>query len=59
MSFALEVARELGVVPSMVLCCGSAAALMGHMRLRELKERGYLPLSERYSTLSGTLSNLN
>jgi hypothetical protein len=39
MSFALEVARELGVVPSMVLCCGSAAALMGHMRLRELKER--------------------
>ncbi|RLN04611.1 hypothetical protein C2845_PM13G04590 [Panicum miliaceum] len=43
MSFALEVARELGV-PSMVLWGGSAAALMGHTRLRELKERGYLPL---------------
>jgi hypothetical protein len=43
MSFTLEVARELGV-PSMVLWGSSAAALMGHMRLRELKERGYLPL---------------
>ncbi|TVU42976.1 hypothetical protein EJB05_09403, partial [Eragrostis curvula] len=43
MSFALEVARELGV-PSMVLWGGSAASLMGHMRLRELRERGYLPL---------------
>ncbi|CAL5010402.1 unnamed protein product [Urochloa decumbens] len=43
MSFALEVARELGV-PSMVLWGSSAAALMGHMRLRELKQRGYLPL---------------
>ena len=43
MSFALEVARELGV-PSMVLWTSSAAALMGHMRLRELRERGYLPL---------------
>ena len=43
MSFALEVARELGV-PSMVLRGSSAAALMGHMKLRELKEGGYLPL---------------
>ncbi|WVZ94903.1 hypothetical protein U9M48_040732 [Paspalum notatum var. saurae] len=43
MSFALEVARELDV-PSMVLWGGCAAALMGHMRLRELRERGYLPL---------------
>jgi hypothetical protein len=43
MSFALEVARELGV-PSMVLWTCSAAALMGQMRLRELRDRGYLPL---------------
>ena len=43
MSFALEVARELGV-PSMVLWTSSTAALMCHMRLRELRERGYLPL---------------
>jgi hypothetical protein len=43
MSFALDVARELGL-PSMVLWGGSAASLMGHMRLRELQERGYLPL---------------
>ncbi|XP_062192728.1 linamarin synthase 2-like [Phragmites australis] len=43
MSFALEVARELGV-PTMMLWGGSAASLMGHMRLRELRERGYLPL---------------
>uniref|UniRef100_A0A453JNH2 Cytokinin-O-glucosyltransferase 2 n=1 Tax=Aegilops tauschii subsp. strangulata TaxID=200361 RepID=A0A453JNH2_AEGTS len=43
MSFALDVARELGV-PSMVLWACSAASLMAHMRLRELKERGYVPL---------------
>ena len=43
MNFALEMARELGV-PSMVLWGSSAAALMGHMKLRELKEGGYLPL---------------
>ncbi|VAI76174.1 unnamed protein product [Triticum turgidum subsp. durum] len=46
MSFALDVARELAVA-SMVLWGGSAASLMGHMRLRELKERGYLPLKGR------------
>ncbi|OEL37848.1 7-deoxyloganetin glucosyltransferase [Dichanthelium oligosanthes] len=45
MSFALDVARELGV-PSMVLLGFGAAALMAQMRLRELKERGYLPLKE-------------
>jgi len=43
MSFALDVARELGV-PSMVLVALGAAPLMAEMRLRELKERGYLPL---------------
>ncbi|KAL6840845.1 hypothetical protein ACP4OV_029371 [Aristida adscensionis] len=50
MSFALDVARELGV-PTMVLWGCSAAALMGHMRLPELKDRGYLPLKyESYLT---------
>ncbi|KAJ1267464.1 hypothetical protein BS78_07G058200 [Paspalum vaginatum] len=54
MSFALEVARELGV-PSMVLWGGCAAALMGHMRLRELKERGYLPLKDESCLTNGYL----
>ncbi|CAO2187143.1 unnamed protein product [Urochloa humidicola] len=54
MSFALEVARELGV-PSMVLWGSSAAALMGHMRLRELKERGYLPLKDESCLTNGHL----
>ena len=48
MSFALDVARELGV-PSMVLWACSAAALMGQMRLRELLQRGYLPLKGNVS----------
>ena len=43
MSFALGVARELGI-PTMAFWTGSAAALMTHMRLRELEERGYVPL---------------
>jgi hypothetical protein len=43
MSFALGVARELGI-PSMAFWGGSAASLMGHMRLLELQNRGYLPL---------------
>ncbi|PUZ50285.1 LOW QUALITY PROTEIN: hypothetical protein GQ55_6G046800 [Panicum hallii var. hallii] len=54
MSFTLEVARELGV-PSMVLWGSSAAALMGHMRLRELKERGYLPLKDESCLTNGYL----
>ncbi|KAG0522680.1 hypothetical protein BDA96_07G058500 [Sorghum bicolor] len=54
MSFALEVARELGV-PSMVLWTSSAAALMGHMRLRELRERGYLPLKDDSCLTNGYL----
>ncbi|CAO2168178.1 unnamed protein product [Urochloa humidicola] len=54
MSFALEVARELGV-PSMVLWGSSAAALMGHMRLRELKDRGYLPLKDESCLTNGYL----
>ncbi|XP_066325930.1 7-deoxyloganetin glucosyltransferase-like [Miscanthus floridulus] len=54
MSFALEVARELGV-PSMVLWTSSAAALMCHMRLRELRGRGYLPLKDDNCLTNGYL----
>ena len=43
MSFALDVARELGL-QSMVLWGCSAAALMGHTRLRELRDKGYFPI---------------
>jgi hypothetical protein len=43
MSFALGVVRELGI-PSVMFWGSSAAALMGHMRLPELQERGYIPL---------------
>ncbi|RCV29874.1 hypothetical protein SETIT_6G048200v2 [Setaria italica] len=48
MSFALEVARTLASP-------ACAAALMGHMRLRELKERGYLPLKDESSLTNGYL----
>ncbi|KQJ95230.1 hypothetical protein BRADI_3g15946v3 [Brachypodium distachyon] len=51
MGFALDVARELGV-PSMVLWGGSAASLIGHMRLRELAQRGYLPLKVSFATMT-------
>uniref|UniRef100_A0A8R7QAC5 Uncharacterized protein n=2 Tax=Triticum urartu TaxID=4572 RepID=A0A8R7QAC5_TRIUA len=54
MSFALDVARELGV-PSMVLWACSAASLMAHMRLRELKERG-VPLKDGSCLTNGHLS---
>jgi hypothetical protein len=43
MSFALDVAREMGV-PAVAFWTGSAASLMADMRLRDLRERGYLPL---------------
>ncbi|WVZ76893.1 hypothetical protein U9M48_024814 [Paspalum notatum var. saurae] len=43
MAFALDVARDLGI-PSMVFWCGGAASLMANLRMRELKERGYVPL---------------
>ncbi|KAM3271903.1 hypothetical protein ACQJBY_042236 [Aegilops geniculata] len=55
MSFALDVARELGV-PSMVLWACSAASLIAHMRLRELKERGYVPLKDESCLTNGHLS---
>uniref|UniRef100_A0ACD5V026 Uncharacterized protein n=1 Tax=Avena sativa TaxID=4498 RepID=A0ACD5V026_AVESA len=54
MSFALEVARELGVA-SMVLCGCSAASLMGQMSLRELQDRGYLPLKDKSCLTNGHL----
>ncbi|CAM0876048.1 unnamed protein product [Alopecurus aequalis] len=54
MSFALGVARELGI-PSMVFWGGSAASLMGHMRLRELQDRGYLPLKDESCLTNGHL----
>jgi hypothetical protein len=50
MSFALGVARELGI-PSMAFWGGSAASLMGHMRLLELQERGYLPLKGEQNSI--------
>jgi hypothetical protein len=49
MSFALGVARELGI-PTMSFWTASAASLMTHMRLRELQERGYVPLKGKQST---------
>uniref|UniRef100_A0ACD5YVW6 Uncharacterized protein n=1 Tax=Avena sativa TaxID=4498 RepID=A0ACD5YVW6_AVESA len=43
MSFALDVARELGLESMLLFGC-SAAALMGHARLRELRDKGYFPI---------------
>uniref|UniRef100_A0A0D9XRQ5 Glycosyltransferase n=1 Tax=Leersia perrieri TaxID=77586 RepID=A0A0D9XRQ5_9ORYZ len=45
MSFALDVAKELGI-PTMVLWGCSAAALMGHMWLGQLRESGYFPIKD-------------
>ncbi|RCV05963.1 hypothetical protein SETIT_1G125000v2 [Setaria italica] len=54
MSFALGVARELGI-PTLAFWTGSAAALMTHMRLRELEERGYVPLKDQSFLTNGYL----
>ncbi|KAL6659363.1 hypothetical protein ACP70R_003403 [Stipagrostis hirtigluma subsp. patula] len=54
MSFALGVAREMGI-PSVALWAGSAASLMAHMRIRELEERGYVPLKDESLLTSGYL----
>jgi len=43
MTFALAVARDLGI-PTMVFWCAGAASLMAYMRMPELRERGYVPL---------------
>ncbi|KAK3136780.1 hypothetical protein QOZ80_5BG0442360 [Eleusine coracana subsp. coracana] len=45
MSFVLDVAKELGI-PSMVMWGCSAGALVGHTELRELREKGYIPIKE-------------
>ncbi|KAF0897651.1 hypothetical protein E2562_000369 [Oryza meyeriana var. granulata] len=55
MSFALDVARELGL-PTMVLWGGSAASLMTHMRIREIGERGYIPLKDESMLTNGHLN---
>ncbi|KAL6661828.1 hypothetical protein ACP70R_001212 [Stipagrostis hirtigluma subsp. patula] len=54
MAFAVDVARELGI-PAMVFWCGGPAALMVNMRIRELKERGYVPLKDKSLLTNGYL----
>ncbi|KAL6660834.1 hypothetical protein ACP70R_000218 [Stipagrostis hirtigluma subsp. patula] len=54
MAFAVDVARELGI-PAMVFWCGGAAALIVNMRIRELKERGYVPLKDESLLTNGYL----
>jgi hypothetical protein len=54
MSFALDVARELGV-PSMVLWVCASASLLCQMNLRQLRERGYLPLKDESCLTNGYL----
>nr|CAB3449600.1 unnamed protein product [Digitaria exilis] len=54
MSFALVVARELGI-PTMAFWTGSAAALTTHMMLRDLQERGYVPLKDESYLTNGYL----
>ncbi|CAN6272293.1 unnamed protein product [Urochloa humidicola] len=56
MSFALGVAKELGI-PTMAFWTGSAAALMTTMRLRELEERGYVPLKDQSLLTNGYLES--
>ncbi|TVU03768.1 hypothetical protein EJB05_50676, partial [Eragrostis curvula] len=52
--FALGVARELGV-PAMVFWCASAASLRATMSIRELEERGYVPLKDESMLTNGYL----
>nr|CAB3446447.1 unnamed protein product [Digitaria exilis] len=54
MSFALGVARELGI-PTMAFWTGSAAALITHMMLRDLQDRGYVPLKDESYLTNGYL----
>ncbi|TVU32567.1 hypothetical protein EJB05_24300, partial [Eragrostis curvula] len=55
MSFALGVARELGVPTTMAFWGGSAASLMAHMRILELEDRGYVPLKDESCLTNGYL----
>ncbi|CAL5058848.1 unnamed protein product [Urochloa decumbens] len=54
MSFALDVARELGI-PTMAFWTTSAASLMADMRLKELEEKGYVPLKDESYMTNGYL----
>ncbi|KAL6629477.1 hypothetical protein ACP70R_029242 [Stipagrostis hirtigluma subsp. patula] len=56
MTFALGVARELGI-PSMVFWCPGAASLMAHMAIPELRERGFVPLKDESMLTNGYLEN--
>ncbi|TVU03766.1 hypothetical protein EJB05_50674, partial [Eragrostis curvula] len=54
MVFAPVVARELGI-PAMVLWCASAASLRATMSIRELEQRGYVPLKDESMLTNGYL----
>ncbi|CAL4969992.1 unnamed protein product [Urochloa decumbens] len=54
MTFALGVARDLGI-PSMVFWCASAASLMAYMWTPELRKRGYVPLKDERLLTNGYL----
>ncbi|CAN6251172.1 unnamed protein product [Urochloa humidicola] len=56
MSFALDVARELGI-PTMVFWTTSAASLLADMRLHELEEKGYVPLKDASYLTNGYLES--
>ncbi|RCV05960.1 hypothetical protein SETIT_1G124700v2 [Setaria italica] len=53
-TFAVGVAKELGI-PTMVFWTASVASLMTHMRLRELQERGYVPMKDESLLTNGYL----
>ncbi|TVU32577.1 hypothetical protein EJB05_24311, partial [Eragrostis curvula] len=54
MTFALGVARVLGI-PSMVFWCAGTASLMSQMMMGQLKERGYVPLKDESYFTNGYL----
>ncbi|CAN6251176.1 unnamed protein product [Urochloa humidicola] len=54
MTFALGVARDLGI-PNMVFWCASAASLMAYMWTPELRKRGYVPLKDESFLTNGYL----
>ncbi|CAN6271502.1 unnamed protein product [Urochloa humidicola] len=56
MSFALDVARELGI-PTLAFWTTSAASLMADMKLRELEEKGYVPLKDEINLTNGYLES--
>ncbi|CAN6231261.1 unnamed protein product [Urochloa humidicola] len=53
-TFALGVARDLGI-PSLVFWCAGAASLQAHMSMRELRKRGYVPLKDESFLTNGFL----